>query len=94
MKPQKQSLSIEQKEKLLLSFIKQDYKENKEQYWEDLDLFNKECARYYALEWKKPIEWFTGYHWKKWICVKTRDFWWITKHVLRNEFEKFSNLTA
>lgn len=88
----KTKLTRKQKEKMFLKFIKQDYIENPQQYNWDLDVFNKECARYYAYKWKSILE--NRRSTKKWATIQTKDFWWCYKHILRSEFESFKSLIA
>jgi hypothetical protein len=82
----KTKLPKEQKEKMLLKFLHNDYKINKEQYWNDLDLLAKESARYYAIKGNKISEEHSG---RKWISVSTKEFGWNHKHILRSEYINF-----
>jgi len=85
---QKQKLNQEQKEKMLLKFLHSDYKINTQQYWNDLDIFNKECARYLVLKWNVVKN---SRNTDKWINIRTHEFWWSCKHVLRSEYESFKS---
>lgn len=94
---QKQKLTKLQKEKLLLTFLHTDYKINKEQYHHDLDLLNQECARYYAMKGNsvRQDEYQKNKKFRdKWINIRTHEWWWKSKHILRSEYENFKTLIA